>query len=119
MNLRQQLRLIKQLLTNKGSTNTRYKLRAALRLYDLFNTCENVLQSPILQPLKIQYIEKLTKLKFQQFSEQITSIMLDHYLDITDSAWTSMELSLEEEIILPKFAEIMNSSSKLINSSVK
>ncbi|KAG9302197.1 hypothetical protein G9A89_020631 [Geosiphon pyriformis] len=29
--------------TAAGPTNTRYKLRAASRLYDLFNTCENVL----------------------------------------------------------------------------
>ncbi|KAG9291862.1 hypothetical protein G9A89_012147 [Geosiphon pyriformis] len=87
--------------TAAGSTNTRYKLKAALRLYDLFNTCENVLQSPILQLLKIQYIGKLTELKFQQFSEQITSIILNHYLDITDSAWTLTELNLEEEIMLP------------------
>ncbi|KAG9295888.1 hypothetical protein G9A89_006627 [Geosiphon pyriformis] len=86
--------------TAAESTNTCYKLRTALRFYNLFNTCENVLQSPILQPLKIQYIEKLTKLKFQQFSEQITSIILDYYLDITDSAWTLIELSLEEEIML-------------------
>ncbi|KAG9292865.1 hypothetical protein G9A89_016227 [Geosiphon pyriformis] len=87
--------------TAAGSTNTHYKLRAALRLYDLFNTCENVLQSPILQPLKIQYIGKLTELKFQQFSEQITSIILDYYLDITDSTWTSTKLSLKEEVMLP------------------
>ncbi|KAG9287804.1 hypothetical protein G9A89_017399 [Geosiphon pyriformis] len=66
-------------------TNTCYKLRAAFRLYDLFNTCKNVLQNPILQPIKVQYIGKLTELKFQQFSDQITSIILDHYLDITDS----------------------------------
>ncbi|KAG9296092.1 hypothetical protein G9A89_011944 [Geosiphon pyriformis] len=82
-------------------TNTCYKLRAAFRLYDLFNTCENVLQNSILQPMKVQYIGKLTELKFQQFSGQITSIILNHYLNITDSAWTSMELSLEEEIMLP------------------
>ncbi|KAG9298310.1 hypothetical protein G9A89_002798 [Geosiphon pyriformis] len=82
-------------------TNTHYKLRTAFRLYDLFNTCKNVLQNPILQPMKVQYIGKLTELKFQQFSDQITSIILDHYLNITDSAWTSMELSLEEEIMLP------------------
>ncbi|KAG9294201.1 hypothetical protein G9A89_021560 [Geosiphon pyriformis] len=50
--------------TTSGPTNSHYKLRAALRLYDLFYTCENVLQNPILQPLKIQYIGKLTKLKF-------------------------------------------------------
>ncbi|KAG9303240.1 hypothetical protein G9A89_013566 [Geosiphon pyriformis] len=87
--------------TAAGPTNTHYKLRAALRLYDLFNTCENVLQNPILQPMKVQYIGKLTKLKFQQFSDQITSIILDHYLNITDSAWTLTELSLEEKIILP------------------
>ncbi|KAG9301698.1 hypothetical protein G9A89_016769 [Geosiphon pyriformis] len=87
--------------TAAGPTNTRYKLRAALKLYDLFNTCENVLQNSILQPIKVQYIGKLTELKFQQFSDQITLIILDHYLNITDSAWTSMELSLEEEIILP------------------
>ncbi|KAG9290326.1 hypothetical protein G9A89_007057 [Geosiphon pyriformis] len=73
----------------------------ALRLYDLFYTCENVLQNPILQPLKIQYIGKLTELKFQQFSDQISSIILDYYLEITDSTWTSTELSLEEEIMLP------------------
>ncbi|KAG9290351.1 hypothetical protein G9A89_007082 [Geosiphon pyriformis] len=86
--------------TAAGSTNTHYKLRAAFRLYDLFNTCENVLQNPILQPMKVQYIGKFTELKFQQFSDQITSIILDHYLNITDSAWTLMELSLEEEIML-------------------
>ncbi|KAG9284740.1 hypothetical protein G9A89_003043 [Geosiphon pyriformis] len=39
--------------TTAGSKNSHYKLRAALRLYDLFYTCENVLQNPILQPLKI------------------------------------------------------------------
>ncbi|KAG9303130.1 hypothetical protein G9A89_005088 [Geosiphon pyriformis] len=72
--------------TAAGPTNTCYKLRAAFRLYDLFNTCENILQNPILQPIKVQYIGKLTKLKFQQFSNQITSIILDHYLNITDSA---------------------------------
>ncbi|KAG9304429.1 hypothetical protein G9A89_019991 [Geosiphon pyriformis] len=55
--------------TTTGPTNSRYKLKAALRLYDLFYICENVLQNPILQPLKIQYIGKLTKLKFQQFSD--------------------------------------------------
>ncbi|KAG9294946.1 hypothetical protein G9A89_017740 [Geosiphon pyriformis] len=87
--------------TAAGPTNTCYKLRAAFRLYDLFNTCENVLQNPILQSMKIQYIGKLTKLKFQQFSDQITSIILDHYLNITDSAWTSTELSLKKEIMLP------------------
>ncbi|KAG9294010.1 hypothetical protein G9A89_019348 [Geosiphon pyriformis] len=48
-----------------GPTNSHYKLRTALRLYDLFHICENVLQNPILQPLKIQYIGKLTELKFQ------------------------------------------------------
>ncbi|KAG9294547.1 hypothetical protein G9A89_008658 [Geosiphon pyriformis] len=39
--------------TAAGPTNTYYKLRAALRLYDLFNTCENVLQNLILQPIKV------------------------------------------------------------------
>ncbi|KAG9292299.1 hypothetical protein G9A89_009111 [Geosiphon pyriformis] len=87
--------------TAAGPTNTHYRLRAALKLYDLFNTCENVLQNPILQPMKVQYISKLTELKFQEFSDQITSIILDHYLNITDSAWTLTELSLEEEIMLP------------------
>ncbi|KAG9297167.1 hypothetical protein G9A89_019448 [Geosiphon pyriformis] len=87
--------------TAAGSTNTRYKLRAAFRLYNLFNTCENILQNRILQSIKVQYIGILTELKFQQFSDQITSIILDHYLNITDSAWTSTELSLEEEIMLP------------------
>ncbi|KAG9306892.1 hypothetical protein G9A89_002561 [Geosiphon pyriformis] len=87
--------------TAAGPTNTCYKLRAAFRLYDLFNTCENVLQNPILQPMKVQYISKLTELKFQQFSDQITSIILDYYLNITDSAWILMKLSLEEEIMLP------------------
>ncbi|KAG9304248.1 hypothetical protein G9A89_019810 [Geosiphon pyriformis] len=87
--------------TAAGPTNTYYKLRTAFRLYNLFNTCENVLQNPILQPMKVQYIGKLTELKFQQFSDQITSIILDHYLNITDSAWTLMELSLEKEIMLP------------------
>ncbi|KAG9305664.1 hypothetical protein G9A89_022586 [Geosiphon pyriformis] len=70
---------------NSWIYNSRYKLRAALRLYNLFYTCENVLQNPILQPLKIQYIGKLTELKFQQFSDQIFSIILDYYLEITDS----------------------------------
>ncbi|KAG9285943.1 hypothetical protein G9A89_002363 [Geosiphon pyriformis] len=83
-----------------GPTNTRYKLRAAFRLYNLFNTCEKVLQNLILQPMKVQYIGKLTELKFQQFSDQITSIILDYYLDITDSAWIMTELSLKEEIML-------------------
>ncbi|KAG9287490.1 hypothetical protein G9A89_023862 [Geosiphon pyriformis] len=50
--------------TTAGPTNSHYKLRAALKLYDLFHTCENVQQNPILQPLKIQYIGKLTELKF-------------------------------------------------------
>ncbi|KAG9301982.1 hypothetical protein G9A89_021026 [Geosiphon pyriformis] len=82
-------------------TNTHYKLKAAFRLYNLFNTCENVLQNPILHPIKIQYIGKLTKPKFQQFLDQITSIILDYYLNITDSAWTLTELSFKEEIMLP------------------
>ncbi|KAG9303126.1 hypothetical protein G9A89_005084 [Geosiphon pyriformis] len=71
--------------TTAGSTNSHYRLRAALRLYNLFHTCENVLQNPIFQLLKIQYIGKLTELKFQQFSDQISSIILDYYLEITDS----------------------------------
>ncbi|KAG9298182.1 hypothetical protein G9A89_000517 [Geosiphon pyriformis] len=86
--------------------------------------------------MKVQYIGKLTELKFQQFSDQITSIILDHYFNITDSAWTLTELSLEDitesRMIklhntlnfvifknLQKFAEIMNSSLKLINSLAK
>ncbi|KAG9291750.1 hypothetical protein G9A89_012035 [Geosiphon pyriformis] len=87
--------------TTAGSINSHYRLRAALRLYDLFYTCENVLQNPIFQPLKIQYIGKLTELKFQQFSNQISSIILDYYLEITDNTWTSMELSLEKKVMLP------------------
>ncbi|KAG9295369.1 hypothetical protein G9A89_013398 [Geosiphon pyriformis] len=87
--------------TIAGPTNSYYKLKAALKLYNLFHTYENVLQNPILQPLKIQYIGKLTELKFQQFSDQISSIILDYYLEITDSIWTSMELSLEEKVMLP------------------
>ncbi|KAG9306618.1 hypothetical protein G9A89_004815 [Geosiphon pyriformis] len=87
--------------TTAGPTNSHYKLRAAFRLYGLFHTCENVLQNPILQPLKIQYIGKLTELKFQQFSDQISSIILDYYLEITDSTWTSTELSFEEKVMLP------------------
>ncbi|KAG9285000.1 hypothetical protein G9A89_009810 [Geosiphon pyriformis] len=83
--------------TTAGPTNSYYKLRTALKLYDLFYACKNVLQNPILQPLKIQYIGKLTELKFQQFSDQIFSIILDYYLEITDNIWTLMELSLEEE----------------------
>ncbi|KAG9288359.1 hypothetical protein G9A89_021390 [Geosiphon pyriformis] len=63
-----QKQLHNEFKTTAGSTNSRYKLRAALRLYNLFYTCENILQNPILQPLKIQYIGKLTELKFQQFS---------------------------------------------------
>ncbi|KAG9298971.1 hypothetical protein G9A89_020284 [Geosiphon pyriformis] len=39
--------------TAAGLTNTCYKLRTASRLYNLFNTCENVLQNPILHPIKI------------------------------------------------------------------
>ncbi|KAG9294092.1 hypothetical protein G9A89_015502 [Geosiphon pyriformis] len=39
--------------TVAGSTNTHYKLRAVFRLYNLFNTCKNVLQNPILHPMKI------------------------------------------------------------------
>ncbi|KAG9296206.1 hypothetical protein G9A89_014798 [Geosiphon pyriformis] len=87
--------------TTAGSTNSRYRLRAALRLYDLFHTCKNVLQNSIFQPLKIQYIEKLTELKFQQFSDQISSIILDYYLEITDSTWTLTKLSLKKEVMLP------------------
>ncbi|KAG9299030.1 hypothetical protein G9A89_020343 [Geosiphon pyriformis] len=96
-----QKQLHNEFKTTAGPTNSHYKLRAALRLYDLFHTCENVLQNPILQPLKIQYIEKLTEPKFQQFSDQISLIILDYYLEITDSTWTLTELSLEEEIMLP------------------
>ncbi|KAG9298349.1 hypothetical protein G9A89_002837 [Geosiphon pyriformis] len=96
-----QKQLHNEFKTTAGLTNSHYRLRAALRLYDLFHTCENVLQNPIFQPLKIQYIGKLTKLKFQQFSDQISSIILDYYLEITDSTWTSMKLSLEKEVMLP------------------
>ncbi|KAG9294663.1 hypothetical protein G9A89_008142 [Geosiphon pyriformis] len=96
-----QKQLYNKFKTTAGPTNSHYKLRAALRLYDLFHTCKNVLQNPILQPLKIQYIGKLTELKFQQFSDQIFSIILDYYLEITDSTWTSTELSLEEKVMLP------------------
>ncbi|KAG9298234.1 hypothetical protein G9A89_002722 [Geosiphon pyriformis] len=92
-----QKQLYNEFKTTARPTNSHYKLRAALKLYDLFHICENVLQNPILQPLKIQYIGKLTELKFQQFSDQISSIILDYYLEITDSTWTLMELSLEEE----------------------
>ncbi|KAG9299660.1 hypothetical protein G9A89_001053 [Geosiphon pyriformis] len=96
-----QKQLHNEFKTIAGPTNSCYKLRAALRLYDLFHTCENVLQNPILRPLKIQYIGKLTELKFQQFSDQISSIILDYYLEITDSTWTLTELSFEEEVMLP------------------
>ncbi|KAG9299801.1 hypothetical protein G9A89_013161 [Geosiphon pyriformis] len=95
-----QKQLHNEFKTTAGSTNNHYKLRAALRFYDLFHTCKNVLQNPILQPLKIQYIGKLTELKFQQFSDQISSIILDYNLEITDGTWTSTELSLEEEVML-------------------
>ncbi|KAG9300013.1 hypothetical protein G9A89_009741 [Geosiphon pyriformis] len=87
--------------TTAGPINTHYKLRTASRLYNLFDICENILQNLIFHPMKIQYIGKLIELKFQQFSNQITSIILDHYFNITDSAWTSTKLSLEEEIMLP------------------
>ncbi|KAG9304993.1 hypothetical protein G9A89_007396 [Geosiphon pyriformis] len=50
--------------TAAGLTNTYYKLKTVSKLYNLFNTCENVLQNPILYPMKIQYIRKLTELKF-------------------------------------------------------
>ncbi|KAG9284113.1 hypothetical protein G9A89_022887 [Geosiphon pyriformis] len=96
-----QKQLYNEFKTTAGSTNSHYRLRAVLRLYDLFHTCENVLQNLIFQPLKIQYIGKLTELKFQQFSDQISSIILDYYLEITDSTWTSTELSLEKKIMLP------------------
>ncbi|KAG9306577.1 hypothetical protein G9A89_004774 [Geosiphon pyriformis] len=96
-----QKQLHNEFKTTSGPTNSHYKLRAALRLYDLFYTCENVLQNPILQPLKIQYIGKLTELKFQQFSDQISLIILDYYLEITDSTWTSMELSFKKKVMLP------------------
>ncbi|KAG9289370.1 hypothetical protein G9A89_007931 [Geosiphon pyriformis] len=96
-----QKQLHNEFKTTAGPTNSRYKLRAALRLYDLFHTCENALQNPILRLLKIQYIGKLTELKFQQFSDQISSIILDYYLEITDSTWTLIEFSLEEEVMLP------------------
>ncbi|KAG9304999.1 hypothetical protein G9A89_007402 [Geosiphon pyriformis] len=95
-----QKQLHNEFKTTAGSINSRYRLRAALRLYDLFHTCENVLQNPIFQPLKIQYIEKLTELKFQQFSDQFSSIILDYYLEMTNSTWTLMELSLEKEVML-------------------
>ncbi|KAG9287921.1 hypothetical protein G9A89_017516 [Geosiphon pyriformis] len=58
-----QKQLHNEFKTTAGSTNSHYRLRAALRLYDLFHTCENILQNPIFQPLKIQYIGKLTELK--------------------------------------------------------
>ncbi|KAG9285983.1 hypothetical protein G9A89_022659 [Geosiphon pyriformis] len=96
-----QKQLHNEFKTTAGPTNSYYKLRAVLRLYNLFHTCENVLQNPILQSLKIQYIGKLTELKFQQFSDQISSIILDYYLEIMDSTWTLMELSLEEKVMLP------------------
>ncbi|KAG9287217.1 hypothetical protein G9A89_008847 [Geosiphon pyriformis] len=96
-----QKQLYNEFKTTAGFTNSHYKLKAALRLYDLFYTCENVLQNPILQLLKIQYIEKFTELKFQQFSDQISSIILDYCLEITDSTWTSTKLSFEEEVMLP------------------
>ncbi|KAG9304292.1 hypothetical protein G9A89_019854 [Geosiphon pyriformis] len=80
-----QKQLYNEFKTTAGSTNSRYRLRAALRLYDLFHTCENVLQNPIFQPLKIQYIRKLTELKFQQFSDQISLIILDYYLEMTNT----------------------------------
>ncbi|KAG9307624.1 hypothetical protein G9A89_023189 [Geosiphon pyriformis] len=59
-----QKQLHNEFKTTAGPTNSCYKLRAALRLYDLFHTFENVLQNPILRSLKIQYIGKLTELKF-------------------------------------------------------
>ncbi|KAG9285633.1 hypothetical protein G9A89_009273 [Geosiphon pyriformis] len=95
-----QKQLHNEFKTTAGLTNSHYRLKAALRLYDLFHICENVLQNPIFQFLKIQYIRKLTELKFQQFSDQISSIILDYYLEMTDSTWTLMELSLEKEVML-------------------
>ncbi|KAG9292040.1 hypothetical protein G9A89_017940 [Geosiphon pyriformis] len=96
-----QKQLYNEFKTTAEPTNSCYKLRAALRLYNLFHTCENVLQNPILRLLKIQYIGKLTELKFQQFSDQISSIIVDYYLEITDSTWTLTEFSLEEKVMLP------------------
>ncbi|KAG9305680.1 hypothetical protein G9A89_022602 [Geosiphon pyriformis] len=48
-----QKQLHNEFKTTAGSTNSCYRLRTALRLYDLFHTCENILQNPIFQPLKI------------------------------------------------------------------
>ncbi|KAG9284010.1 hypothetical protein G9A89_005339 [Geosiphon pyriformis] len=48
-----QKQLHNEFKTTAGLTNSRYRLRATLRLYDLFHTCENVLQNPIFQSLKI------------------------------------------------------------------
>ncbi|KAG9293600.1 hypothetical protein G9A89_005603 [Geosiphon pyriformis] len=59
-----QKQLHNEFKTTAGPTNSHYKLRAAFSLYNLFYTCKNVLQNPILQSLKIQYIGKLTELKF-------------------------------------------------------
>ncbi|KAG9291096.1 hypothetical protein G9A89_012968 [Geosiphon pyriformis] len=66
-----QKQLHNEFKTTTGSTNSCYRLRAALRLYDLF------------------------------YTYQISSIILDYYLEITDSTWTLIELSLEEEVMLP------------------
>ncbi|KAG9291986.1 hypothetical protein G9A89_017885 [Geosiphon pyriformis] len=93
-----QKQLHNEFKTTAEPTNSHYKLRAALRLYDLFHTCKNVLQNPILQPLKIQYIGKLTELKFQQFSDQISSIILDYYLEITDNEIPVEELTFTANI---------------------
>ncbi|KAG9304670.1 hypothetical protein G9A89_021450 [Geosiphon pyriformis] len=51
--------------TAAGPTNTPYKLRAAFRLYDLFNTCENVLHrteiSTIFRPDYFNYFGLLSQ----------------------------------------------------------
>ncbi|KAG9303309.1 hypothetical protein G9A89_013635 [Geosiphon pyriformis] len=64
-----QKQIYNEFKTAAEPTNTCYKLRAAFKLYDLFKICKNILQNPILQPMKVQYIGKLTELKFQQFSD--------------------------------------------------
>ncbi|KAG9305369.1 hypothetical protein G9A89_011502 [Geosiphon pyriformis] len=47
------IQIYNEFKTAAGLTNTHYKLRAAFRLNDLFNTCENILQNLILQLIKV------------------------------------------------------------------
>ncbi|KAG9303346.1 hypothetical protein G9A89_013672 [Geosiphon pyriformis] len=82
-----------------------------------------MLQNETDKPFKIEHAEKIAQAIYlllinisglqlvnqreqleksdRRTQDQISSIILDYYLEITDSTWTSTELSLEEEVMLP------------------